>query len=173
MLLLRRFLDDTRCGSSRLFGWRNAKTCSALFSCYSPCLHMGNTPRRQTMPRYLLAISLFALWFMAKPMVVTVPFILLLLDYWPLGRLQLSSGLSGYTKPAKAIGKVLLEKAPFFCLSVASCVVTLVAQRAGGALRTSDEVPFTLRFSNVVSGYAQYLGRIFWAISLCVPFVAG
>ena len=80
---------------------------------------------------YLLSLLFFALGLMSKPMLVTLPFVLLLLDYWPLGRLSISTLHRSSTPTLPAW---LLEKLPFFALAAASCVVTLIAQQQGGAV---------------------------------------
>src|SRR5207245_1117924 len=99
---------------------------------------------------YLLAVFLFALGLMSKPMLVTLPFVLLLLDYWPLARLQLKinpvvsgSGLSTINYP---LSTLLLEKLPFFALSAASCVITFLAQQHSGAVADAGNVPLGHRW---------------------------
>jgi tetratricopeptide (TPR) repeat protein len=99
---------------------------------------------------YALALVFFALGLMSKPMLVTLPFVLLLLDYWPLGRLP--RGLAALVK----------EKIPFFILAVASSVVTFLVQRTGGAVSSWTEVPLGARVGNAFISYVRYLGKIFW-----------
>ena len=107
---------------------------------------------------YAAAVILFALGLMCKPMVVTLPFVFLLLDYWPLQR-----------SPAalRAWGPLLLEKAPFFALAGAACVVTIVAQHSGGAIKTLNQVPFAARACQVPVAYASYVCKTLWPAQLC------
>jgi tetratricopeptide (TPR) repeat protein len=111
---------------------------------------------------YWLALVWFALGLMAKPMLVTLPFVLLLLDYWPLGRIRNSEfGL-------RAFAKLFPEKIPFFALSAASCVVTFLAQHQGGAVATLQHVPISYRLENVPVAYVTYLFKLFWPARLAV-----
>jgi len=101
-----------------------------------------------------LGILLFALALMSKPMLVTLPVVLLLLDYWPLGRL--SRGLAALVR----------EKIPFFVLAAASGVVTFLVQRRGGAVSSLTGMPAWARVENAFVSYARYLGKIFWPARL-------
>jgi tetratricopeptide (TPR) repeat protein len=109
---------------------------------------------------FWFALLFFALGLMAKPMLVTLPFVLLLFDYWPLQRTRFSSIL----KPRLS---TVLEKFPFFLLAAASCVVTCFAQR-NEAIRTLNQVSLPLRFENAVTATATYLAQIFWPSGLAV-----
>ena len=111
--------------------------------------------------RYAMVAISMALGLMAKPTLVTWPFVLLLLDYWPLGRLQWqkSSGMRGFLK---AVLPLVREKVPLFFLAAASVVITLVAQSRGGAIRTFLDVPVSLRLSNAIVSYTKYLFRTIW-----------
>jgi Flp pilus assembly protein TadD len=119
--------------------------------------------RRPGVARYSLVAVLFACGLMSKPQVITLPFLLLLWDYWPLGRYSRDSAAAG--EPARAIG-LLLEKAPLFLLSLASAVVTMQAQKAGGAIHSPILYPFWLRFENAVVSYSRYIGKAFWPTQL-------
>ena len=118
---------------------------------------------------YLSALLFFIFGLMAKPMLVTLPFLLLLLDYWPLGRIKFNSGFrrqsSDQTSP---IFSLLMEKIPFFMLSAASCVVTYYAQQRGGAMTTFDMFPLGSRIANAVVSYVSYIGKMFWPAQLAV-----
>jgi Flp pilus assembly protein TadD len=107
--------------------------------------------------RYLGVALLFMLGVMAKPMIITLPFVLLLLDYWPLDRVRAS---------ARSQLRLVIEKLPLLTLSAASAAVTLAVQRAGGAIRS--DYPFWLRFSNAVISYVRYLGKAVWPSRLAV-----
>lgn len=104
-----------------------------------------------------LAFIFLTLGMMCKGMLVTWPCVMLLLDYWPLGRV-----MPGQWK------SLLIEKIPFLALTVAMCVITLVVQRHAGAAATSEQLPFTLRSENALISYGRYLGMFFWPTNLAV-----
>src|SRR6184192_2906790 len=116
--------------------------------------------------RYLWTGMTLALGLLAKPMLVTWPFVMLLLDYWPLRRWQSAKGKAETGK----LRKLILEKIPFFILVAASAVITLVAQSRGGAVRTLAHEPLALRLSNTLVSYAKYLLLTFWPNDLAVYY---
>lgn len=121
---------------------------------------------RSHAPRYYaLTLLAFALGLMSKPMLVTVPFVLLLLDIWPLGRLNFEKRLA-----VKTVAPLLKEKLPFFALTIASSIVTFYAQRAGGAVNSFESIPLGWRAANVMISYAIYLGQLFWPARLAVIY---
>jgi Tfp pilus assembly protein PilF len=101
---------------------------------------------------------------LAKPMIVTVPFVLLLLDYWPLRR---SPRLAGDHSPS-SWKTLTIEKIPLLALAVAASLATFVAQRSGGAMVPLGSLPITQRLANSALSYWRYLGKIFWPHNLCV-----
>jgi protein O-mannosyl-transferase len=105
---------------------------------------------------YAAAVVCFACGLMAKPMLVTLPFVLLLLDYWPLRR-EMRWGL-------------VFEKIPFFILAAASSVVTFVVQRRGGAVSPLTGLPLAARIGNAFISYVRYLAKIFWPAHLSVLY---
>lgn len=109
---------------------------------------------RPGLGRYLLVLFLFCCGLMAKPMIVTLPFTLWLLDIWPLGRLP----------PAKP-SLVFLEKVPFLALSAAVAVITYVVQHGSRAVKP---FPLELRVENALVSYAVYIGKTFWPLDLAV-----
>ena len=111
--------------------------------------------------RYGAVALLFALGLMAKPQVITFPFVLLLWDYWPLQRMLPSPGTNG-TAPGKTPLSLVLEKIPFLLLCVASSLITLKAQKAGGAVGTFTQYPLSMRLENALVAYIRYLGKAFW-----------
>jgi tetratricopeptide (TPR) repeat protein len=120
---------------------------------------------------YWAATLMFACGLMSKPMLVTVPFVLLLLDYWPLGRMQkgqVRSPASRITHHASRFPllPLLLEKLPFFALSAASCLITFLAQKAGGAVASFAIIPLDARIANAAVAYVEYLAKLFWPINL-------
>src|SRR2546429_150327 len=135
--------------------------------------------------RYAWVAIMLALGLMAKPMLVTWPFVMLLLDYWPLGRFSVATAL-GRPAGAKAasdvgaprhseaatVARLLIEKIPLFALVTASAVITFLAQSLGGGVRTFTEAAVTLRLSNALVSYAKYLLIAFWPNDLAVfyPF---
>ncbi len=106
---------------------------------------------------YMLALLFFACGLMSKPMVVTLPFVLLLLDFWPLQRFNVST-----------FQRLLLEKLPFFALMAASCVITLSAQK--GAMWSTASLPFSFRFANTLMAYVRYLSKIFIPTNLALIY---
>jgi tetratricopeptide (TPR) repeat protein len=113
---------------------------------------------------YWLALLFFALGLMSKPMLVTLPFVMLLLDYWPLHRLS-----SGTGRPATAL-HLAWEKWPFFLLTIISCVVTFLvqSQRSGDAVASLELVPLHYRFCNALVSYGLYLLKMVWPVGLAV-----
>jgi protein O-mannosyl-transferase len=109
--------------------------------------------------RYLLVAALFAAGLMAKPMVITLPFVLLLMDYWPLERMAAANGA-----PQVAFFKLLLEKVPLLFLSAASAWLTLKAQHP--VVRTLVELPLAMRIENAVASYGLYLWKMLWPARL-------
>jgi hypothetical protein len=108
---------------------------------------------------------------MAKPMLVTLPFVLLLMDYWPLNRFQhrQSGDISNSQKKPFAL-RLIWEKTPFFLLAAASSVMTFHAQQSGGALRSLNLVPLSVRVSNAIVSYVSYIGKMIWPRKLAVLY---
>ena len=99
---------------------------------------------------------------MSKPMWVTFPFLLLLLDCWPLGRLPYLTGC----KTGARARPVIREKIPLFVLSFCSCAVTYWAQRKGGAITPVTALPIEARIENALTSYAAYLEKLLWPSGL-------
>jgi protein O-mannosyl-transferase len=110
---------------------------------------------------YVGSLLCFALGLMSKPMLVTLPFVLLLLDYWPLQRFQIENQKS-------KIKNLLVEKIAFLLLAAASCAVTFVVQNRSGAVRTMVSFPSGARLENALVSYDRYLGKLFWPTDLSV-----
>jgi protein O-mannosyl-transferase len=129
---------------------------------------------------YLLSLCCYALGLMSKPMLVTAPFVMLLLDYWPLARGQGVAHAEGaVTSPASRFAvhvsrfitpSLLIEKLPFFALSAASCVITFLVQREAGAVQSLTRLSAHARLENSVVSYARYLAKAFWPVALAVPY---
>jgi tetratricopeptide (TPR) repeat protein len=121
--------------------------------------------RRPGLSRYLLLLASFSLGLMAKSMLVTLPFVLLLLDWWPLNRL--SSGAASTSRP-DVLRRMVLEKLPLMMLSGVVGVVTYFAQRSGGSVASVELVPLLARLSNAVLSYWVYIQTMFWPTRLAV-----
>jgi protein O-mannosyl-transferase len=124
--------------------------------------------RQPQWQRYLLVVLCYALGLMAKPMLVSLPFVLLLLDYWPLERFAPTA--SRFT--LRAVGRLFREKLPLFLLAAASSIVTFVVQKNAGAFDASEGVSFSWRLANAVLSYCAYAFKTIWPVDLAVfyPF---
>jgi Flp pilus assembly protein TadD len=116
---------------------------------------------RSSAGRYILALVFFALGLLAKPMLVTLPFVLMLLDYWPLDR---------FSNSRFSIRNSIIEKLPFFFLSILSSVITFLVQQKGGAVFSADIVPFNVRLANAICSYFVYIEKMFWPVRLAVLY---
>ena len=111
---------------------------------------------------YVLALGFFALGLMSKAMLVTWPFVMLLLDWWPLNRMRSAEcGVRNFTK-------LVVEKIPFFALAAAAGVVTYVAQKQGGAVVMVENLPPGARMGNALVSYCRYLEKLFWPADMVV-----
>ena len=130
-------------------------------------------PRRE---RYLAVLGLFAMGLMAKPMLVTLPFVLLLLDVWPLRRVSLQADLSvrsGGKLPRETRSvwlRLAREKLPLLVLAIASSMVTLVTQTGAGAVSGLDNIPVKLRIANAAVSYVAYIGKMMWPSRLAALY---
>jgi tetratricopeptide (TPR) repeat protein len=170
---------------------------SGLFFMLILWFYARYTERPASWGRYLLVVASFALGLTAKPMLVTLPFVLLLLDYWPLGRMRGAGeerkgerekgsrgegeNLAGSLSPLlpcspapfqfpvpTSFPRLFVEKIPLFVLAAASCLVTLAAQR--GALWSLEQVAFPWRVANAAVAYVAYLGKMLCPVALAVPY---
>jgi len=117
--------------------------------------------RKKHRADFRLAVFFFALGLMSKPMLVTLPFVMLLLDYWPLQRIR------DCASRARDMRHCLLEKWPLFLLAAASSIITFLAQR-NEAVASLAKVPLTLRLENATLAYACYLWKTIWPVHLAV-----
>lgn len=126
--------------------------------------------KKPSLGRYLAVGGLFACGLMAKPMVITLPLVLLLWDYWPLQRMAAPNDKEG-----KSFSWLALEKLPLLALSAISAVITVKAQHAGDAIGTITQYPIYIRFENAIASYARYIGKAIWPANLSpmYPLVAG
>ncbi len=129
-------------------------TLSALFFILTLAAYQGYAIRPFSWWRYALVVVSFVLGLASKPMLVTVPFVLLLLDFWPLGRLPARPPSS------TAYRRIVLEKLPLLALSAGSCCLTTWAQGSVGAFRNT--ISFELRLYNAIISYCAFIRQMFW-----------
>ena len=120
-------------------------------------------------PAYWLTFVLLACGLMSKPMLVTWPCVMLLLDFWPLNRISLKPKVLSL-ESWKANQRLLVEKIPFFALTIGSCVLTFFAQRAGGAVQSIEQLSLATRLGNAAISYLRYLGKTFWPTDLSIYY---
>jgi tetratricopeptide (TPR) repeat protein len=149
------------------------------------CLIAYTTYTRSSAPKrwryYAVAFVALALGLLSKPMLVTWPFVMLLLDYWPLGRstgcvarVADSKGtdseeMGAQIQSSKAFG-LLVEKIPFFALSVMACLIALATQKAGGAMPTLEQMPIGGRIANAAHSYVGYIWKTLVPVKLAVIY---
>jgi protein O-mannosyl-transferase len=122
--------------------------------------------RKPGWKRYFAVAVLFASGLASKPMVITLPFVLLLLDYWPLDRVRSARTEGRDVHPSLPWSRLAIEKVPLLAFSAGSAVITMLAQQAGGAIRTSAEVSFGTRIETAIWAYAMYLWKMIWPARL-------
>jgi tetratricopeptide (TPR) repeat protein len=131
----------------------------------------GRYARRPGLGRYIAVAGFFVLSLLAKPQAITFPFLLLLWDYWPLDRIGARDmPTQAGNAPRLPIARLLLEKLPLLFLSAASAVITMEAQKAGGAVKDLARFSLPLRLETTVISYARYLGKTFWPTKLVLPY---
>ncbi|HEY6991876.1 MAG TPA: hypothetical protein VH369_26020, partial [Bryobacteraceae bacterium] len=123
-------------------------------------LAYGQYLERRGVAPYLFFLLVFALGLMASPVIIALPLVLLLVDYWPLRYFEMEISWR----------RILYEKLPLIALSLIGAVVTFFMHKTAGALSIFDAVPRILRAENALCSYARYLGKIFWPANLIVPY---
>lgn len=137
--------------------------------------------RKPSFVRYVVVLTALILGLMAKPMLVTMPFVLLLLDYWPLGRLKSEAGAAPETRrrgqpvpaialPADRVSSLILEKTPLFLASAATSVLAWYAQQSVGAIQGLEKFSLPVRLQNAAAAYAGYLLRTLAPTDLAVYY---
>jgi protein O-mannosyl-transferase len=132
--------------------------------------------RRPDIHRYLLVLLAFSLGLLSKPMVVTLPFVLLLVDYWPLRRLEgVRTAFDRWVFPGKASTgivalRLIVEKMPLFAMVATLSVVTLFAQHSIDAVWSLENMSFEIRYANAIVSYMEYIRRMLWPVDLAVLY---
>jgi protein O-mannosyl-transferase len=139
---------------------------SGLFWLLTIAVYIHYTKRPGTL-RYILLFLIYGLCIMTKPVVVTLPFVLLLLDYWPLERLNWGKKPAEKTVP---LSHLLAEKAPLLVLSAILSAVTFVAQQSGGAITAFEKLPIDYRVANTFLSYIKYIAKLVWPSGLAMYY---
>ena len=116
--------------------------------------------KTRSLSRYIFTLVLFALGLMSKPMLVTLPITLLILDWWPLNRVRTAGDWK----------QLVVEKLPMFAMSAASAVITVIAQQKGGAVNTLDQLNIGVRAANAAWSYAAYIVKMVLPYKLAIPY---
>lgn len=145
----------------------------ALFGLLTVIAYAGQA-RSPSTRRYLTVVVLFALALMAKPMLVTLPFVLLLLDYWPLARFRWAPRAAPQISKHSTL-RLVAEKLPLIALSACSSLLTCIAQGRGDAMTGFEQIPLSARLATAVTSYVTYLEKMIWPAPLSViyPHPAG
>ena len=115
--------------------------------------------------RYFVVLFVFLLGLLAKPMLVTLPFVLLLLDYWPLSRKH-KQGPDGVS--TRSVNQLIIEKIPLLVLSGLSVYLASSSLRGGGSYQSLESIPMTLRIGNALVSYIRYMGKMIWPEQLAI-----
>jgi tetratricopeptide (TPR) repeat protein len=137
---------------------------SGLFWLLTMAAYIGYA-RKPGFGRYMLLLFVFGLCIMTKPTVVTLPFVLLLLDYWPLERIRRGQSVAATSKSAIWL---IAEKVPLLAMSATLSVITIIAQKGGEAVISLDTIPLDTRIANMFSSYIKYIGKLVWPSDLAV-----
>jgi tetratricopeptide (TPR) repeat protein len=132
--------------------------------------------QKPSIKRYSLVIAFFILGLMSKAMLVTLPFVLLLLDFWPLRRLKFSKerGRNEVFKKnivkKSEVSKLVFEKTPLFLLTIGLCIITFIAQKRTGAMNDAENYTFSTRVTNAMVSYLEYLEKMVWPRGLSILY---
>ena len=127
------------------------------------------TSNKKSAAFFALSLLFFSLSLMAKPMLVTLPFVLLLLDWWPLQRIAISR-FDLPARPTTQWLRIVSEKVPFLALAIASCIVTYLVQQKGGNVSSLGLVPLSARLGNLPVAYMCYVAKFLLPTDLCVLY---
>ncbi|MGA2914653.1 MAG: tetratricopeptide repeat protein [Sedimentisphaerales bacterium] len=146
---------------------------SGLFWLLATAAYIHYT-RKSSAGRYILLLLVFGLCILTKPTVVTLPLALLLLDYWPLGRIkfgqQTKNVRKGKNRQEVSIRRLIIEKIPLLAMSVFLSIVTFFVQQSGGALSPLEKMSLDLRIANIFLSYIRYIGKTVWPSRLAVLY---
>jgi tetratricopeptide (TPR) repeat protein len=146
----------------------------SAFFWWSSILAYVRYTKNPSVSGYAAVFALYAAGLCSKSMLVTLPFVLLLLDGWPLGRWGADETSSGIVNSAGSAGsragRLVIEKIPLFALTAAVSVITMIAQSAAHAVKSLDQFPITIRISNAAASYAMYLSKALWPSGLGVMY---
>lgn len=131
----------------------------------------GRYAKRGGAGRYAVVAGSFVMGLMAKPQVITFPFVLLLWDYWPLGRMFAGKSndecsMRSDAPQGRSLGFLVIEKLPLFAIAVAGSILTVLGQRSSDAVRSLSDYPLAVRFENAIVSYARYLKILVWPAKL-------
>ena len=141
---------------------------STFFGLLSMMCYVKYVRKENIKSSYILCFFFFILSLLSKPMLVTMPFIFMLLDYWPLERFSGEQSLRGIFKKLLSY---LPEKTPFFIIILGSCIVTIVAQHGMGAVADTGMLPFSVRLANIGISYVEYIGKLLLPETLSVIYI--
>ncbi len=145
---------------------------SAFFCFFTLFFYAEYVAKRKTRS-YIIALASFMLGLMSKPMLVTLPIVMLLMDFWPFNRYRLSEQESDQRQRVETLKQfvpLIKEKVPFFVCSILSAVVTIYAQHKDGAIKSFDVMPLGMRIENATVAYAKYIYLMFWPHDLAVLY---
>lgn len=130
---------------------------------------------KQDVTRYFLVLLFFALGLMSKPMLVTLPLVLLLLDFWPLARLDLGQDIKiarigTHANERSNIAQLIWEKIPFFALALAASIITFLVQQSSGAVKSFEMYSLKVRITNALVSYVSYIEKMFWPNNMAVLY---
>jgi Tfp pilus assembly protein PilF len=125
--------------------------------------------RQPKKTRYLVLVMLFTLGLMSKPMIVTLPFVFLLFDFWPLSRFQ-DMVSKQQVSAFKVFVRLVWEKFPLFVLAAISCIITFFVQQHGGAVASIESFPLKARVANAIVSYTSYIVKMIWPLNLAILY---
>ncbi len=125
--------------------------------------------KKPRLDRYLLVVLCYILSLLSKPMAVTLPFVLLLLDYWPLGRLRSGPSIDSDHQRTSPL-HLILEKVPLLLLTAIFCVFTFLSYQKVGVVTSFSKLPLEIRIGNTFVSYLEYIGKMIWPAQLAVLY---
>ena len=153
-------------GTSRSLEAACAVECGSVAAAGSSVKGQVGTPLGHQRLFYGMALVLLALGLLSKPMLVTWPFLMLLLDFWPLRR----ADARDFRRDAQKFARLLLEKIPFFALVLASSIATFFVAQSWGAVTPGAQTPISVRLSNSVLAYVLYIAKLIWPVNLSIDY---